>query len=272
MARERKYEPYIEMEFDGDNIHIGAYVGGIEVGILDASLREDQILITNLYVMDEYRREYIATDLLNELVDYLFVEELHIPLSMDYILEDELSGLHEFILAREDFVVIPAGEEYVIPKDIWNDCFGSKQIEKMASCGVRIDELSNWQKAEALKALKGKELYMIPADMTFTDVYDSELSHMAFADDEFKAGILVKKVTDYSGEEMIELSVAICKAGCELVMMKILAGFLANMRKHYPNHSIRIFGVNDVAMNLAHKFFEGKAITKQGYSAIWMEI
>ncbi len=272
MADNKQFDPYIDMEFDGDNIHIGAYVWGTEIGFLDAELREDQILITCIYVMEKYRRQNVATALLNELVDYLYVEELHIPLSLDYILEDETRELHSFILSREDFIVISSGEEYIIPNDVWNNCFGSKQIERMASAGVRIDELLNWQNNATVSALKEEGLYIVPDGEKLTDVYDVELSHIAFSDKEFASGLLARKVTDYKGEEMIELSVLICKPGCELWMMKILSGFLENMRNKYPDYSIRMFGVNDESISLAEKFFEKKAIAKPGYSAIWLEI
>lgn len=272
MGHDRKYTPYIDMEINGDKIHIGAYIGGVEVGFLDADVKDDQILITCLYVVEEYRRQYVASDILDELVDYLYVEELHIPLSMDYILEEGLEDLHAFMSGREDFLLISDGEEYVVPNDVWGNCFGSKQIERMASTGIRIDELLSGQRNMAVAALREEGLYLVPEGETLTDVYDSDLSYMAFSDDEFKAGLLARIVTDYKGEEMIELSVVICKPGSELWMMKLLSGFLSNMKKKYPDHSIRIFGVNEGSINLVEKFFEKKAITKPGYSAIWLGI
>lgn len=148
----------------------------------------------------------------------------------------------------------------------------SKNLENMASTGIRIDELLCGERSKVMEALKNKDLYMVPEGKTLTYIYDRELSHIAIADGEFKAALLAKKVTDIKGEELIELSVAICKTGCEMWMMKLLSGFLANMRNNYPNHSIRIYGVNEEAMNLMQKFFGGQAIRTAGYSAIWMEI
>lgn len=272
MGRERQFEPYIDMESDGDNIHIGAYVGGVEIGFLDADIREDQILITNIYVEAEYRRQYVATDILNELVDFMYVEELHIPLSIDYILDDELSGLNAFLQSREDFVLIPNGEEYIISSDVWNNCSGSRHVEKVALAGVRIDRLLNSENSKAVEALMKKNLYMVPEGKNFADVYDSELSHMAFAGNEFKSGILARLVKDSEGKELVEVSVVICEPGSELWLVKLLSGFLVNMRNKYPDHSIRTFGVNEESINFVKKLFDGRAISKPGYSAVWMGI
>ena len=216
------------------------------------SFSEGDVLITDLSVAEEDRRNGYGTRLLQEVVE--LVDEFGLFVSVDAFFPDTETnaGLKEFFGKQSNFDLFTEKTLYRVPAEKRGELKEWKVFASMKSDAVPLSALSKKKLRkfyEKLKA-KGSEFFLEPKDLS----YEPDLCFAGLEKDEIRTAVFVKK---HSPKEL-ELSFLFSDSVNVKKVFSVLAACIRAVDEKYPDAEIFLNAVTPKSVGAADGFFKGE--------------
>ena len=244
---------------ENDVFHLQAVTPELNtIGYMDCEVGDGDLNITYLYVNEDCRRSGVATGLMDYLLLYLQIHDLHPEIHMYYLLEEETESLDAFLSDRYDVITIEDCREFVIS---YEDCQKCKTPKQLISKGKNVTSVSKMKRGQ--KEIIKKALNKVNLEAP-EETYDSDLSFAVFHENEPQAILLA-----YKAENEIVIS-CVYSANSAAGLLKVLGAFTAQMLAHDEKADLRMLLLNDASEALVTKIFEGKGKYTSVKSVYWL--
>lgn len=221
------------------------------------------IEITFLYVFEEYRRQGVATYLLDSFGLMLWSEQYHYPVLMYIPDNEDLIPLIALMKDRLDYQVDHASTCVRVTYDQIGD---SKTLQKLLATKKKpmspLFDVPGVVRKKEYQNNKETHKYIGEGLVSDGKNYCTDLCLCGIADEKIRGFILVRKWDDKT------LNLEYMYSKDEKVTAALIAGLGEKIIKNYKGFSLTVSAVNDISKKLLEKFFEDQTVHSQ-YRAWW---
>ena len=228
------------------------------LGYMDILFYPDHYDIDMIAVAEEERRNHVATSLLEHFLHVITERDLVLPVHVCYPLEETTEAIHALFSGRNDFYMIEDGLEFHTDvKALAHSKVWRQMVSLMAQDSERysLNQLAGRQLTDILLRLQKEGQTEIASTEELKEAYDPKLSFVCLSGKEnltIKTCLLAHVEDDGS----IFIDALFSDVHQNKKMASVLAGFLINAVKYYPNSSVHICAINKSWKKLFTKITE----------------
>lgn len=247
-----------------DTVFVGALLNEqYPCGVMGYSLVDFEIVIDYLYTFTKARRNKIATQLINSLLDRSKTTGNLFPVSVYYDALDDNSGIPQFFESYDRFDISPSHTIYSVEvKDLekCGDLFTGKKVEAQP-----FFDLPTRVQKQIIYDFAKESMYYITDYADWEKHCVKDLCLVTRNKEELTSLVFVMQ----DSAEQLCISYAYSK-GSPVNLMGLLGVVADVIRKNYPNASIEIETISDSSEKLLKKLFPKSITPKESISeAIW---
>ncbi len=246
----------------GDSTVLLALTGDSVCGFLVFSAKEDCIVLASIYVYEEYRRQGVATYLLDSFGMLMWIKEYQYPILMYIPDEEECAPLLSLMRERFDYFVSKACDCVQVS---YNQIRDSEILQKIISISKKdmpllFDLPTSMRRAE----FQGNRAFQYIGDGLKSDGQDycRDLCFCDYQENEIKGFVLVRRWDEKT------LNLEYMFSNNAKSTSNLLANLGNKILKDYPGFSLCVSAINEASESLVTKIFEEKTVFGQ-YRASW---
>ena len=237
-----------ELIVDADNICLAAMDDDDNImGVICYGSADYQVDILWLYVIPKYRRQKIATLLLDKMRELLIKSGQVYPITARFQGDDE--QLYLFFLSYEGMEVTYSHERYVLkPNDIYKGRYpmitGKESLKE-----VKFFDLPKAVQQNILRMLTDEEGFVTGDYEEWKRDLVPELCRCIMRNDELLSLIFIHRLSEK------ELELSYLYSINPVALGEIIAGAAADIEQYYPDCKLIFDAVNDKAAAIAKKIY-----------------